>query len=229
MKEINIKNLETDRLLIKKSQMEEQYVLWNILKQDIVNRYYFPTPDRIFNKNNLRKDIYDNLVKARKIFLNQLNDWDKQLPFYERKIELINAGDDSQKFTWTIFLKNGEPIGQITVQPNNDFLNNPEIRDVGWFINPKYQRKGYATEAASCVLNFMFNDVGIKEIHTSAAIINLGSWKIMEKLGFIRTGEKNFTYFDDNGNILKNYCYFCNKELFDNKYENKKLRMVLKQ
>ena len=159
MKNISIRDFETDRLLIKKPTMEEQFALWNILRDENVNRYYFPTPDRIFVKNNLSKDNDGDLKQARKIFMEQLNDWERQQPFYEKKIEAINEEDNSQKYTWSIFLKTGEPIGQITVQPKDEYADNPEIRDVGWFINPKYQGNGYATEAASEVLRFMFEEV----------------------------------------------------------------------
>ena len=214
MQEISIRDFETDRLIIKKPTMKEQFILWNILRNENVNRYYFPTPDRIFAKNNLSKDKIEDLKKARKIFMQQLNNWERQKPFYEKKIETINAEDNNQKYTWSIFLKTGEPIGQMTVQPCDEYPENKNIRDVGWFINPKYQGNGYVTEAASEVLRFMFEEVGIDKIITSAAIINYASWRVMEKLGFERTGEKQSTYFDDEDNILNCYCYFCNKEMF---------------
>ncbi len=217
MKNINIRDFETDQLIIKRPTMDEQFALWSILKDEKVNRYYFPTPDRIFEKNNLTKANINDLKQARTIFMKQLNDWERQRPFYDKKIESINAGDDSQKYTWSIFLKNGEPIGQTIVQSKDEYPDKPEIRDVGWFINPKYQGNGYATEAALTVLEFMFEEVGIEQIITSAAIDNPGSWKIMERLGFERTGEKQSTYFDDEDNILKCYCYVCNRELFLNK------------
>lgn len=217
MKNISIRDFETERLIIKKPTMNEQFALWNILKDEKVNRYYFPTPDRIFNKNNLKKDNIEDLKQARMIFMNQLNDWNRQQPFYEKKIASINSEDNSQKFTWSIFLKSGEPIGQITVQPSDEYPNKPEIRDVGWFINPKYHGQGLCTEAAQKVLEFMFKDVEIEKIITSAAIINPGSWRIMEKLGFEKIGEKQTTYFDDNDNILVNYCYTVDKEQFLNK------------
>ena len=76
MRNISIRDFETDRLLIKKPTMEEQFVLWNILRDGNVNRYYFPTPDRIFVKNNLSKDNVGDLKQARKIFMEQLNDWE---------------------------------------------------------------------------------------------------------------------------------------------------------
>ena len=226
MKNIPTRNLITERLIMRIPTMEEQLALWTILKDEKVNCYYFPTPDRIFNKYNLKKDQIDDLKKARKIFIEQFSDWERQKPFYEKKIEAIKKGDNSQKFTWSIFLKTGELIGQITVQPNDEYPDNPEIRDIGWFIDPKYHRQGYATEAAKEVIRFMFEEIEIEKIITGAATINEGSWKIMAKLGFERIGEKQSTYYDENDNILNLYCYSITKEMFLNRNNHSK-KLVL--
>ena len=212
MNKINSKNLYTDRLELRIPTIKEQHRLWEILINQDINQYYFPTPDRIFDKNHLSKDNIDDLKKARELFMKQLCDWERQKPFYEKKIECIKLQDNSQKYTWSIFLKNEDiVIGQITCQPKD---NEPEnIRDVGWFIDPKYQRQGYASEAAKAVLDFMFNEVEITDIKTSAAEINPGSWKIMEKLGFKYVGNKKSTYFKDNEILIsKEYC--CNRDLY---------------
>ncbi len=215
MNKIDSKNLYTDRLDIKIPTMEEQHKLWKILVDEDINKYYFPTPDRIFVKNNLSKNNIDDLKRAREIFMQQLSDWERQKSFYEKKIESIQSQDDSQKYTWSIFLKNTNiVIGQITCQPKDDEPQN--IRDVGWFIDPKYQGYGYASEAAVAVLDFMFNEVEITDIKTSAAEINLGSWKIMEKLGFKFVGINQSSYFKDN-EILPSKKYYCNKGLFLNR------------
>lgn len=214
MKIINSKNLYTERLELRIPTMEEQFRLWEILCIEEVNKYYFPTPDRIFVKNNLKKDNIKDLREARHLFLQQLNNWEKQKPFYNKKIELINEQDNSQKYTWSIFLKDTNiVIGQITCQPKDDKPEN--IRDVGWYIDPNYQGKGYATEAATAMLAFMFNEVQIDDIYTSAAEINPGSWKIMEKLGFEFTGYRNSSYYEGN-EILTSKEYHCNKEMFLN-------------
>ena len=221
MKNINSRNIYTDRLDLRTPTTEEQYRLWKILTDENVNQYYFPTPDRIFTKNNLSKTDINDLKKARKIFLEQFLNWERQKPFYEKKIESIKVQDNSQEFTWSIFLKDTNTvIGQITCQPKD---GNPENkRDVGWFIDPEYQGQGYATEAAIAVLDYMFNEVEIDEINTSAAEINQGSWKIMEKLGFKFVGTEQTTYFKDD-EILTAKKYHGTKELFLNRQVNKKL------
>lgn len=208
-------NIETERLYLKIPTMKEQKSLWEIIVRDEVNKYYFPTPDRIFNKYNLKKDNVKDLLEARKIFLSQLCDWERQEPFYEKKIIDINNGENSQKYTWSIFLKDGNVIGQMTVQPSDKYPDNENIRDVGWFIAPEYQGKGYAYETAKNILDYMFNNVGIERIETSAAAINPASWKIMEKLGFTYTGNKISTYLDDNNNIIECKCYSVTKEEYN--------------
>ena len=220
MNRINSKKLYTERLELRIPTMEEQHRLWEILVNEDVNKYYFPTPDRIFDKNNLSKDNIEDLKLARKIFMEQLSDWEKQEPFYKKKIESIQNQEDSQKYTWSIFFRDTNiVIGQITCQPKD---NEPEnIRDVGWFIDPIYQGHGYTTEAAVAVLDLMFNEVEITDIQTSAAEINPGSWRIMEKLGFEYIGTKKSTYYKDD-KILVSKKYHGNKELFLNRNNKKR-------
>ena len=65
MNKINSKNLYTDRLELRIPTMEEQHRLWEILINEDVNKYYFPTPDKIFINNNLSKENVDDLKKAK--------------------------------------------------------------------------------------------------------------------------------------------------------------------
>ncbi len=197
----NDREIETDRLILKVPTMDEQYELWKILKDEKVNQYYMPTPSRY---NNNRKE-----------FLNDLQNWEMQKKFYEYKIN--NLDDDANKYTWSIFLKNGEVIGQMTVQPAKEKVNptgDKGIRDVGWYINPKYQGQGLAYEAAKAIISYMFKKVKIKAIKTSAAQINPASWKLMEKLGMIRIGEEMSSYLDNNGNEIPGYRYELTRERY---------------
>lgn len=215
MQNIDSKNLYTKRLDLRIPTMKEQHRLWEILVDEKVNQYYFPTPSYIFKKNNLSKDNIDDIIKARSIFIKQLSNWEKQKPFYEKKIDSINNQEKNVKYTWSIFLKDTDiVIGQITCQPKDDEKEN--IRDVGWYLDPKYQGHGYATESAIAMLDFMFNEVEITEIRTSAAKINPKSWKIMERLGFKYIGTKKSTYYKNN-EILELKDYYGNKELFLNR------------
>ena len=216
MNNIKPREINTKRLDLRIPTMDEQYRLWEILKDEEVNKYYFPTPDRIFNKYNLDKTNIDDLKEARKIFIEQFSDWERQEVFYQKKIDDIHNLEKNPIYVWSIFLKGTDTIiGQVSCQ-NGEDEDKPSVRDVGWYIDPKYQGNGFASEAAKAMIDFMFNEVDITDIYTSAAAINPASWKIMDKLGFKYLGLKKSTYYKEN-EILDARCYHINKDMFNSK------------
>lgn len=181
---IGSKTLETDRLILRATEESDLKKLWEILCIPEVNQYYLTT----------------------KLSYN----WEDEIKW--QYLKLRNA-KNPDVFQWSIILKeNRECIGQISVQPGetDDF----EKRDIGWFLSPQYQRKGLAYEAAKEVLNYMFNEVQIKSIDTSAAIVNPASWGLMEKLGFKRIIGKNqfhkYTFVED---LVEGYSYHIDASL----------------
>lgn len=205
MKRIKPIEFHTERLDLRIPKKEDQFYLWNIMKQENVNIYYQTTPSRF---------------KTRKEYQEALQDWKSQKKWYYLKIE--NLDKDSDMYSWTIFLKETDkPIGQITVQPNERYID-LNIRNIGWYINPELQGQGLAYEAASIVLDFMFNEVDIERIETEAVIENPASWKLMEKLGFIRTGTIKASYKDMNENDIYKYTYILTKEDYLKSISNNK-------
>ena len=179
---IGSKTIETERLILKSSKMEEQKRLWQILMIPEVNKWY--------------------LVGAKKHANNPEHwTWENQEKFYVSK---VLQADDNNVFVWSIFLKaeftkSGyeEVIGQISAQEYGEDIT---IRDVGWYIDPNYQGKGYATEAAKAMLDYMFKKVEINEISSGAVKDNKASCKLFEKLGFNKIGETTeespYTFYD---------------------------------
>lgn len=182
MKYLGSKKIETERLFLRSSKMPEQKRLWEILMIPEVNKWYLTSSKK--NANN--KSHWT---------------WENQERFYQSKVDRADNGD---VFGWSIFLKNNytnsgkdEVIGQITAQESGI---TPEIRDVGWFIDPVYQGKGYAKEAARAMIDYMFNEVEIYKISSGAVKDNIASCKIFEKLGFNKIGEQieesPYTFYD---------------------------------
>ena len=194
MKYLGSKNIVTDRLELRTPTMVEQRYLWTLLMKEKINKYFLTTPQK---------------------FGEKLKDWNIQEKFYEEKVE--NATNPNL-FEWSIFLKDTDTcIGRINCH-NGDSLDD-DIRDVGWIIDSKFQKNGYATEAAKAMLDYMFNECDIEEIKTSAAICNNASWGLMEKLGFERQDEivyNQYTYIDG---PTECYSYYLNKEMFNKRLE----------
>lgn len=58
-----------------------------------------------------------------------------------------------------------------------------------WFkIHPDYWHQGYATEAVNLVLDFGFDTLSLHRIHAGCAVDNMGSIKVLEKVGMMREG-----------------------------------------
>ena len=192
MNYIGSKQIETERLLLKAQTMQEQKRLWEILMMPEVNKYFLTVPAK---------------------FREKLLDWNKQEKYYKMDMEHAN---DSDIFRWSIFLKDtGECIGRVSCHEGHDEDSNvtdPSIRGVGWLIDPAFQGKGYATEAAIAMIDYMFIEVGINEIRTGAAIVNPASWMIMEKLGFVRQNKTKMVQYTFLDEPIEDYSYTITKE-----------------
>ena len=202
MKFLGSKTLETERLILKAQTMEEQQYLWSVLMIPEVNRYYLTVPKK---------------------FAEKLKDWSKQEEYYKADMEHTN---DSDVFRWSVFLKDsGECIGRVScheAKSEGYEIDDPSIRGVGWYIDPKYKGNGYGYEAAKAMMDYMFNECEIDEIRTGAAIQNSASWKIMEKFGFEKqnyTKMVEYTYLDE---PVEDYQYRLTKEIYLNR--NNKLK-----
>lgn len=179
---IGSRTIETDRLILRKSTMAEQKRLWEILMLPEVNKWY--------------------LVGAKKYANNKEHwTWEVQEKFYQAKVAKASNDD---VFYWSIFLKpeytnsgKEEVIGQVSAQEYGEDLS---IRDVGWYLDPAYQDKGYASEAARAMIDYMFKQVEIEKIISGAVKNNIASCRIFEKLGFDKIGEETYdspyTFYD---------------------------------
>ena len=151
-------------------------------------------------------------------FREKLKDWNKQEKYY---LEDMKHANDLDVYRWSIFLKeNGECIGRCSCHEahiENEEILDPSIRGVGWYIDPKYQGKGYCTEAAQAMIKYMFEEVEILEIKTGAAIENPASWKIMEKLGFERTNDTKMIQYTYLNELTEDYQYCFTRDMYFNK------------
>ena len=60
--------------------------------------------------------------------------------------------------------------------------------DLGFALDPDYQRQGYMTEAVRCVLDHGFNHLSLHRVWAIADIENRPSWRLMERVGMQREG-----------------------------------------
>ena len=66
--------------------------------------------------------------------------------------------------------------------------------EIGWRLAREYWNQGYATEGASAVLKFGFENLNLDEIISVTSYQNLRSRRVMEKIGMVRDFKADFDH-----------------------------------
>ncbi|MEM9648697.1 MAG: GNAT family N-acetyltransferase [Bacteroidota bacterium] len=117
--------------------------------------------------------IPDSLNQTREI----IEDWVKK-----------NNNGDNTNFTLKIkHTESQEFVGLIALN-----LGAPKfkIAEVWYKLHSDFWKKGFATEALNRILTFGFVDLGLHRIEAGCAVENLGSIRVLEKVGMTREGRK---------------------------------------
>lgn len=117
----------------------------------------------------------------------------------------VNNYSSDNYYKWAIILKeNGnEPIGDISVV---SLKEQESIATIGYCIGKFWWNKGITSEALKLVIDFLFDEIGLKEIEAEYDSNNLGSGKVMQKCGM--QYKKTFYLTKENDKRCSTfYCY----------------------
>ena len=135
--------------------------------------------------------------------------WDP--PKVRSELEEIARKNDREwsagaSYTFTIeLLISSEGIGRLGVRR----VEGPNIWNIGYWVHPDYWGNGYATEAAKAILKYLESELSAEKVRTAHAIANAASQRVIEKLGFVRTGT-NPCGFTKQGKPVPEYEYVIN-------------------
>lgn len=90
-------------------------------------------------------------------------------------------GEDNHPYMLTLKAKD-HPIGMLALHPN-DFKD-----ALGYVLAKADWGKGYMTEAARKMTNWLLDQPGIFRIDATTDVENIGSQRVLEKSGMIREG-----------------------------------------
>ena len=76
-----------------------------------------------------------------------------------------------------------EHIGAVGIYFENG------VGEIGWIVNKRYWRNGFAYEAADALVTYFRDHMGTTHFIAHCDTENVASYKVMEKLGMNRTGE----------------------------------------
>lgn len=96
-------------------------------------------------------------------------------------------------FLFMIEKDSGEMVGHCGIKRvDNPLASNIGDHEVGWLVREDRWRRGYAEEAMHAVLDWAFTRVGAPHVVALTSQANVGSWKLMEKLGMERRTDLDF-------------------------------------
>lgn len=99
-----------------------------------------------------------------------------------------NHSERNGSLTFKIeLLENEHFVGLISLN-----LGKPKFRiaEVWYKLHPDFWNKGYATESLNRILEFGFNELNLHRIEAGCAVDNIGSVRVLEKVGMTREGRK---------------------------------------
>ena len=99
-----------------------------------------------------------------------------------------NKLSEITNYTFAIILKEtDEFMGLFGLRLGDKKYSRAEV----WYkLHLNFWNKGYATESLKAVLNFGFNTLNLHRIEAGCAVENVGSAKVMEKVGMTKEGRK---------------------------------------
>ena len=88
----------------------------------------------------------------------------------------------------------GEMVGHCGLRRvAHPLAPNPTDHEIGWLVREDRWRLGYAYEAMRAVVDWGFGVIGAPHIVALTCAPNVGSWRLMEKLGMERRADLDFT------------------------------------
>jgi RimJ/RimL family protein N-acetyltransferase len=99
-------------------------------------------------------------------------------------------------------------VGCCSLIPQNDVYRiNAEI---GYWIGEPYWGKGYATDAVRLLLKFAFDELGLLRVYANIYEYNIGSMKVLEKVGFEKEAIIKSSVIKE-GKVIDEYLYSIRK------------------
>lgn len=104
---------------------------------------------------------------------------------FEVKSKAWTAKSDGWLSLGITELSTGEKLGNIGLKI---ISHEVKIAEVGFMIKEDAQGKGFAGEALSLINEYAFTQLNLNKLVATCSVNNTGSYKLLEKIGFVREG-----------------------------------------
>ncbi|MEO4052697.1 GNAT family protein [Solibacillus sp. CAU 1738] len=143
---------------------------------------------RVILREMIENDWIDVHAYASQPIVCQYQPWgpnsEKESQEFVKQVIVESKQDPRSRFVFVIIEK--EMLigaGEINIR---DFTNREG--EIGYIVNPTHWGKGYATEVAKLLIEFGFGTLNLHRIFATCDARNIGSSKVLEKIGMTKEG-----------------------------------------
>ena len=133
-------------------------------------------------------DRYFQLVEAEREYLGRWLVWPHNAHSSEYFLNFIvhslQGYSEGKSLTCAIVYR-GQLVGNASLNTIDRLLGKT---DIGYWLSEQFQGKGIVTRAVSELLQIAFNELKLEKVEIAAAVENLASRKVAERLGFSLEG-----------------------------------------
>lgn len=184
MNHCGTKNIETDRLMLRRFLKEDAEAVFHNWTSDPEVTKYLTWP------THGNKEITERIVS-----------------------EWVDSYENDSFYQWAIIVKeNGDyPIGCISVINLNEKTS---LAHIGYCIGRAWWNQGIATEAMKAVMEYLFRDVNVSRIEARFDPCNAGSGAVMKKCGMTYEGTLRGADWNNQGICDASYYAILKSEWF---------------
>ena len=146
-----------------------------------------------------RSDDVDNLYARRNDpEVAELQDWEYPYPM-EKAVSLISSavemGRPRNEEWWPamVCLQSGEVVGDLVVHLTWE----GRTAEVGYSLDRRHWGNGYATEALTALVDFLFDGLGVTRVFGMLDPANPRSARVLERTGFLYEGRTRSSYWKE--------------------------------
>lgn len=145
--------------------------------------------ERLFIRKLIPTDVYDYFEIASNPIVSAETIWDRHqniddtMNYLQR---ISSRYEKKEEFHWGIIFKETKKLIGRTGLIMIDSVH--EKAELGYVLSNQYWNQGITTEATYPILEYAFNIVGFNRIEARCRSNNVGSYRVMEKIGLTFEG-----------------------------------------
>ena len=163
--------------------------------------------ERLLLRNFKPIDWKDLLEITQEYEQSDIGQYDQEYPQTSEEIkELVEILGNGDEFAAIVLKDQPKVIGLVQFQRKKDYVDEI-VHGLGGILNSNFQGKGYAFEAFEIVLKHLFEVFRIDRCIAGTAAVNNKSRKLIERLGFRETIQKQVHFRKDSNGDPINFNY----------------------